>query len=129
MVAADGKGVAVAAENKHVQVRPGERNAAGKRQRAPVNVMHAVRLHEIGKPARAADARDGGDFLLPQLALLDQLEIKREHREIAAAGTPRRMVGGNFLFRQALALGAAAPAAQRRTGFAARRVFQQWLHS
>ena len=62
MVAADGKGVAVAAENEHVQVRPGERNAAGKRQGAAVDVMHAVRLDEIRKPAGAADARDGGDF-------------------------------------------------------------------
>ena len=59
MVAADGKGVAVAAENEHVQVRPGKRNAAGKRQRAAVDVMHAVRLHEIREPAGAADARDG----------------------------------------------------------------------
>ena len=67
------------------------------------------------------------DLLVPQLALLDQLEIKREHGEIAAAGTPRRMVGGDFLFRQALALGARRRG-RNGNGFRA-QVFQQWLHS
>ena len=58
---------------------------------------------KYGKPAGAADAGDGGDLLVPHLALFDQLEIKREHGEIAAAGAPRRMVGGDFLFGQAFA--------------------------
>jgi hypothetical protein len=44
------------------------------------------------------------NFLVPQFALFNELEVKREHREIAAAGTPRRVIGGDFLFRQALAL-------------------------
>ena len=103
MIAADGKRVAVAAENEDMQVRTRKRNAAGKRQRAAMNEMRAVRLHEIRETAGAADARDGGDFLVPHLALLNQLEIKREHGEVAAAGAPRRMVGGDFLFGQALA--------------------------
>ena len=119
MIAADGKRVAVAAEHEHVQVRPRQRNAAGKRQRAAVDVMHAVRLHEIREPAGAADAGDGRDFLVPDLALLDELEIKREHGEIAAAGAPRRMIGGDFLFRQALALGAGR---RRRRGDVCGRV-------
>ena len=67
--------------------------------------MRAVRLDEIRKAAGAADAGDGGDFLVPELALFDQLEIKREHGEIAAAGAPGRMVGGDFFFGQALAFG------------------------
>ena len=90
MIAADGEEVAVAAEDEDVQVGPGERDAAGEGQRAAVNVVRAVGLHEIREPAGAADAGDGGDLLLPQLALLDQLEVEREHGEIAAAGTPGR---------------------------------------
>ena len=105
MVAADGKCVAITAENKHMQVRPGKGNARGERQRTSMNVMHAVRLHEIRKPAGAADARDGRDVLVPHFALLNELEVKREHREIAATGTPRRVIGGKLLFRQPLALG------------------------
>jgi len=37
-----------------------------------------------------------------KFALFDELEIQRQHREIAAAGTPRRVIGGEFLFRQRL---------------------------
>ena len=77
----------------------------GKRQRASVDVVRAVRLHKIRKPARTADARDADEFLVRQLALFNELEIQREHREIAATGTPRRVIGGEFLFRQTLALG------------------------
>src|SRR5271155_5842886 len=65
--------------------------------------MRTVRLDEIWKPAGAADTRDGRDFFVPQLALFNQLEIKREHGEVAAAGTPSRMVGGDLFFGQALA--------------------------
>ena len=82
-----------------------KRNAAGEGQRAAVDVMRAVGLHEIRKPAGAADAGDGGDLLVPELALLDQLEVKRQHGEIAAAGTPGGMVGGDFLLGQRLAFG------------------------
>ena len=105
MIAADGKRVAVASEDEHVQIRPAQRNAAGERQRAAVNVMHAVRLNEIREAARTTDAGDGGDFLVPEFALLDQFEVKGEHGEIAAAGAPRRMVGGHFFFCERLALG------------------------
>ncbi len=108
MIAADGEGVAVAAEHEHMQVGPGQRNAAGKGQGAAVDVMRAVGLHEIRKPARAADAGDGGDLLMPQLALFDQLEIKREHGEITATGAPRGVIGGDFLFGQAFAFGSRA---------------------
>ena len=123
MIAADGERVAVAAEHEHVQVGPRQRDAAGKRQRAAVNVVHAVRLHEIREAAGAADAGNGGDLLVPQLALLDQLEVQREHGEIAAAGTPRRMIGGDFLFGQRLALGAGG----RRRRCCRRERECQWL--
>ena len=103
VIAADGKRVAIPAEHEHMQIRAAKRNAAGKRQRAAMNIMRAVGLDEIRKPARAANARDGRDLLVPELALFDQLEIKREHGEIAAARAPRRVIGGDFFFGQTFA--------------------------
>src|SRR5207302_8218620 len=81
MIAADGKGVAVAAEYKDMNVGPAQRNAAGEGQGASVNKMHAMRLHEIREAARATDAGHRGDLLVPHFALLDQLEIESEHGE------------------------------------------------
>jgi len=39
-----------------------------------MNEMRAVGLHKIREPAGAADAGDGGDFFVPELALFNQLE-------------------------------------------------------
>src|SRR6185437_4248977 len=100
-----GKRIAVAAEHEHMQVRPAQGNAAGKGQRAAVNVMHAVRLHEIRETARTTNARDGRDLFVPELALLDQFEVKRQHGKITAAGTPGRVVGGDVFFRERLSFG------------------------
>src|SRR5437867_4084310 len=85
MIAADGKSVAIAAENEHVQIGSRKGNAAREGERTAMDVMSAVGLHEIRKAARAADTGYGRDFLMPHFALFDQLEIKGEHREIAAA--------------------------------------------
>ena len=68
-----------------------------------MDIMRAVCLHEIRKAAGATDAGDGGDFFVVHLALFNQLEIKREHGEIAATGAPRRVIGGDFFFGQAFA--------------------------
>jgi len=45
-----------------------------------------MRLHEIREPARTADARDADKIIVLELALFDELEVKRQHREIAATG-------------------------------------------
>src|SRR5262245_17360068 len=103
MISADGKGVAVAAEDEHVQVRAREGNPARERQRTAMNVMRAVCLDALRKPARAANASDANKFLMPELALLDELEIQRQHGEVAATWTPRRAVGSEFFFGQWLA--------------------------
>src|SRR2546425_4882232 len=86
--------------------------------------MGAMRLHEIRETARTSDAGDGGDLLVPQLALFDQLEVKRQHREVAATGTPRGMIGGEFLFCQPLALGVGER--RNRGDVVARRDFDGW---
>ena len=105
VIAADGEGIAVAAEDEDVEVRARERNAAGEGQRATVDEVRAVRLHEVGEAAGAADAGHGGDLLVVHLALLDELEVEREHGEVSAAGAPRGVVGGDLLLRKTFSVG------------------------
>ena len=64
-----------------------------------MDVMGTVRLHEIGKTALATNPGNSGDLLVPNLALLDQLEVKREDREIAAPRAPSRVIGRDFFLR------------------------------
>ena len=75
VIAADGEGIAVAAEDKHIQILPRERDAGGKGQRAAVDIVRAVGLHKIREPATAADTGHGGKFLVMQAAVLDELEV------------------------------------------------------
>ena len=49
MVAADGKTVAVAPEEKNMQVGAGQADAGSKRNGAAVNEVRAVTVDEIGK--------------------------------------------------------------------------------
>ena len=56
VVAADGERVAVAAEAEDMEVRPAQGNTAGKRQRAAMNEVRTVGLHEIREAARTTDA-------------------------------------------------------------------------
>ncbi len=67
--------------------------------------VRTVRLDEIWKPRRAADAGDRADLLVPDFAFLDELVVKRENREVAAAGAPRRVIGRRLFFGQSFAIG------------------------
>ena len=58
VVAADRQRVAVARDDPHQQIGPADLEAGGHRRGAAVNRVDAVGVHVIGKPARAADARD-----------------------------------------------------------------------
>ncbi len=100
VVAADREGVAVAAEEEHVQVRPRKAHARGQRHRAPVDEMPAVGIDEIREARGAADAREGDDVLVRKLAPLEHLVKRGEHGEIAAAGAPGGMVGGEVFLGQ-----------------------------
>src|SRR5437763_928935 len=66
--------------------------------------MGAMGLNEIWEAARTANAGDRRDFLVPDLALFDQLEIKSQHGKVPAARAPGRMVGHHFFFSQAFAI-------------------------
>src|SRR5258707_9231314 len=88
-----------------MQVRPGKGNPAGKWQRTAMDVMRSMGLDKIRETARAADASHGGYVLVPNLSLLDQLEIESQDGKIAATGAPGRVIGRNFLFRECFAFG------------------------
>ena len=102
MVAADGEAVAVAAEQKDVEVGASEADAAGQRDGSAMDEMGAVAIDEIGEARRAADAGEGDDFLVLELAFLDDLVIAGQNRKIPAARTPRRVIGGDRFLGQFL---------------------------
>ncbi len=99
MVATDGKTVAVAAEQEHVQIGPGETNAGRKWDGAAVNVMRAVAVDEIWKTRRTTDSGEGDDLFVLEIAFLEDLVKRSEHGEIAATGTPRRVIGRDRFLR------------------------------
>ena len=103
VVAANGKGVAITAKHEDMQVGSAEADAGGKRQCAAVDVMHAVGLHEVGEPAAAANASNGGDLFVVQTAVLDELEVQGQYGEVATTGAPRGVVGGKIFFLQGFA--------------------------
>jgi hypothetical protein len=104
MVAANREAVAVAAEEEDLEVGPGEADAGGERDAAAMDEVGAVAVDEIREARGAADAGEGDDFLVIDLAFLQDLVIAGENGEVAAAGTPRRVIGGNGFFGEFLAL-------------------------
>ncbi len=105
VIAADRERVAIAAEEEDVQVRPREADAGGQRDRAPVDEVAAVGIDEIGEAGGAADAGESDDVLVRELAALEHLVERGEHGEIAAAGAPGRVVGGEVFLGQLFAGG------------------------
>src|ERR1051326_3280679 len=94
MVAADRETVAVAAEQKDVEIGPGKADAAGERNGAAVDEVRAVAIDEIGKARRTTDARKRDDLFVIDISFLENLVERREHGEIATARTPGRVMGG-----------------------------------
>ncbi len=103
MVAADGEAVAVAAEEKDVEIGPGQADAGGERDGAPVNEMRAVAVHEIGEARGTTDPGEGDDLLVIELPFLDHFVIGGEDGEVAAAGAPGRVIGGDGFLGEFLA--------------------------
>ena len=100
MVAADGEPVAVAAEQKHMQIGPGETDARRERDGAAMDEMRAVAVDEIRKARRTTDACESDDLFVLEVAFLEHLVERGEHGEIAAAGAPCWMIGGDRFFGQ-----------------------------
>src|SRR5438477_3072975 len=71
MVAADGKTVAVAAEQKDMEVGSGQADAGSERDGAAVNEVRAVAIDEIGKARRTTDPRESDDLFVLELAFLE----------------------------------------------------------
>ena len=98
MVAADGEPVAVAPEQKDLEIGPGQADAAGQRDGAPVNEVGPVPVDEIREARGTTDPGEGDDLLVVDLAFLEDFVIGSEDREVAAAGTPGGVVGGDGFF-------------------------------
>src|SRR2546423_14480083 len=97
MVATDGETVPVAAEKEHMQIGPGKTDAGREWDGAAVNVMRAMTVDEIGKARRTTDSCKSDDFFVIELAFLEDFVKRGENGEIAAAGTPCRVIGGDWL--------------------------------
>src|SRR5205814_695406 len=95
MVAADGETVAVAAEQKDVEIGPGQTDAAGEWDGATVNEVGTVAVDEIGKARRTTDPGEGDDLFVIEILFLEHFVKGSERSEDAAARTPRRMISGD----------------------------------
>jgi hypothetical protein len=60
--------------------------------------MRAVAIDEIRKARGTTDPGEGYDLFVLKLPFLEDFVKRGEHREIAAAGTPRREVSGDRFF-------------------------------
>ncbi len=114
VVAADGEAVAVAAEEEDVEIGAREADAAGERHGAAVDEVGAVAIDEIRKARGAADAGEGDDLLVVELAFLEDFVVAGEDGEVAATGTPGGVIGGDGFLGQLLAV---REARRVRSGF------------
>src|SRR5262249_49765055 len=67
---------------------PGQPETRGDGGRAAVDRVEPVRIHVVGKPARAADARDEDDVLLRDVEVGHRLLYRGENRVVAASRAP-----------------------------------------
>src|SRR5438477_6837806 len=102
MIAADGETVAVAAEQKDVQVRPGQTDAAGERDGAAVNEMGAVAVDEIRKARRTTDPGEGDDLFVIEISFLEDFVKGSQNREVSTTWSRSGMICRDGLLRQLL---------------------------
>ena len=77
VVAADGEPIAVPAEQKHMQVGPGETDSRREWDCATMNIMRAVTIDEIRKARRTADACKGHDLFVFDVAFFENFVERR----------------------------------------------------
>ena len=111
MVAADRQTVAVTGDDPHRQVGSSRRDARRERRRAPVDAVHAVRIHVVGEPARTPDPRDEHRVVRLDAELRHEPLDRRQDRVVTAARAPADLlVAGEVLLRQGPDPGAAVGA-------------------
>jgi hypothetical protein len=88
-----------------VEIGPGQADPARIRDGATVNEVGPVAVDEVRKARGTTDPGNGDDLLVIELAFLEDLVIGREDREVAAAGTPGGVIGGDGLLGEFLAVG------------------------
>ena len=114
VVAADRERVAVAGHDPDREVLAGRGEAGRKRGGAAVDPVHPVGVHVVGEPAGAADPGDEHDPLGRDPELGHELLDRGEHRVVAAAGAPARLlVGLEVRLGQRLGLAAVAVSVRR----------------
>src|SRR5262245_34674726 len=103
MIAADRKSVAVATEEEHVKIGPGETNPARQRDGATVNKVCPVAVDEIREARRTTDSGKRDNLFVLEIAFLEEFVKRGEHSKVATTGAPRRVVGGDCFLGQFLA--------------------------
>lgn len=88
MVAADGRGVAVAHGHEDVELGAGQLQARGEAEGAAVQGVHGVEVHVAGDAGGAADAGHEADLLLRDAEVVDGVEQAVEDDAVSAARAP-----------------------------------------
>lgn len=88
MVAADGRGITVAHGDKDVEPGPGQLQAGGEGQGAPVQGVHAVEVHIAGDARGTADARDHAQAALIETELVHCAQQTVQNDAVAASRAP-----------------------------------------
>jgi hypothetical protein len=60
-----------------------------------VDEVRAMAVNEIWKARGTTKSGKRDDFFVREISFLEEFVKRGEHSEIAATGTPRRMVSGN----------------------------------
>ena len=94
VVAADAQRVAVTGHDPDREVLARGRQPGRQRGPAPVDAVHPVRVHVVREAARAADAGHEHDPLGRDPELREEGLHGREHRVVAAARAPARLLVG-----------------------------------
>ncbi len=105
VVAADGVSIAVAAKGKDAEVGASEADARGKGDGAAVDEVGAVGVDEVGETGGAADAGDGDDLFVGDVLFFEDFVECGKDGEVAAAGAPGGVVGGEGFFGELGTLG------------------------
>lgn len=98
VIAANGEAIAIAGNDPYVQPGVGHAEAGGNSRCAPVNAVHSVGVHVIGKPAGATDAGNEDRFVL-FFAQFGQYGLHLfEYGIVATAGAPSHVLVGGEVF-------------------------------
>ena len=94
VIAADREAVTISPEREDMKVIVAQTDAGGKWERAPVQIVAAVSVDEIGETRRAADPGKGDDLLVWVVEAFENTVERRQNSEVSTSWTPSRMIRG-----------------------------------